>query len=93
VLEVTLPSGGVRRLDAPGQHLDLAVSDTGTVSATGAQRSVAESLPGAPLAALGGRLPAAPVTLRLSAGTLNRHVTGTSVTADAATLRVQLLVS
>ena len=31
--------------------------------------------------------------MRLSAGTLNRHVTGTSVTADAATLRVQLLVS
>ena len=93
VLEVTLPSGGVRRLDAPGQHLDLGLSNTGTVSASGPQRDVTESLPGNPLAALGGRLPAGPVTLRLSAGTLNRHVTGTSVTADAATLRVQLLVS
>jgi hypothetical protein len=91
VLDVTLPGGQVHRLDAPGQHIDLGVARTGAVSVSGPQRAVAENLPGNPLAALTGHLPAGTdvVVLRLSVGALTRHGTGWS----ASTLRVQLLES
>jgi hypothetical protein len=94
-LQVTLPGGTVHQLDAPGEHLDLAVSGTGTVSASGPNRTVTESLLGNPLAALGGHVPGGTdlVVLRLSVGTLTRHGTGTAASADASTLRVQLLES
>jgi hypothetical protein len=82
VLEVTSPGGRVRRLDAPGEYVDLALSDAGTVSVSGPQRSVTESLPGNP------RLPATG-TLRISLGQLNRHQDG----ADVASVRVRVLGS
>jgi hypothetical protein len=91
VLDVRLPNGVTRRLDAPGARLDLAVSGTGT--GVGAL----PVLSGNPLAVAYGALgsgssgSAGPVVLRLSVGTVAKQVTGGSVRAEAVTLRVQLL--
>jgi hypothetical protein len=95
VLEVTLPGGQVHRLNAPGQHIDLGVARTGAVSVSGPQRAITENLPGNPLAALSGHLPPGTdlVVLRLSVGALTRHGSGTSASASASTLRVQLIES
>jgi hypothetical protein len=90
VLEVTLPGGQVHRLDSPSEHVDVVVSGNG-VGLSGPDRTIAESLPGNPLTAVTGKLPVGAVVLRLSVGTLTRHVSGTTVTAEAAALRVQLL--
>jgi hypothetical protein len=98
VLEVTFAGARVQRLDAVDRYLDLVVSDRDGVSAAGTERALTESVPGNPLAQVFGRpaapgapgTPASPVVLRLSIGTLSQRISDTSVTASAATLRIQL---
>jgi LPXTG-motif cell wall-anchored protein len=79
LIEVKRPNGTVQTLDAPGKRIDVPVAPA-VLRALGA------------LGALGtGGWATAGAVLRLTIGSVSQHVTATAVTAEAVTLRVQLL--
>ena len=86
LLEISAPALGTRKLDSPGQTLDIPVPATGLSTILSGL-----PLPALPLPAL--TLPGRQQTtlVRLSIGTLDQSITDREVTASATSLRIELL--